>query len=368
MHAALMPDLDRLSVERDWFNRTVVGLVTSGVQVTRLLSDDDIEDERIALAPAAWYRRPRLPWMRRASVAGLVQEIPTSHPPDVIHAMGRDVWPVALRLCRELSCPLALDVWSADDLKAAVRFSRHDEVNALITATARLGNAAVELVDPAIVQCIPIGVHMPDASRKVFSQPDSSVAIVIAGRGAGMEAVGPLLDGLASIIETYPQVMIFIDLEPSTMGVAWRRMARLGLRERVSVIPPTEEHRDLVHGVDAIVVPAAVGRASSALPQYMSEGMAVVAIRDPYIDDLDESEAIGPALLLEPPVTATGWAEAIVQLLKYPDSARQLSERAKMHAEKEHAMSQQIRLLRETYENMCSGGTFRYEDAKNAPS
>jgi len=279
MHVALIADSERLRRERAWYNRTVVGLLTSGVRVTRLLPDGEPDDPRVALAPAVWYRAPRLPWMHRWALAPVVESLAHA-PPDVIHATGRQAWELALEVAEGVDAQVALDVWSDDEVVPAARCAENGRVAAVLPATHALARSLERRLDPGLVQTVPIGVHLPREPRRILDNAAHGITVIVSGRGVGVEHLPPLLEGLARCADTYPQLMAFADFEDQVDVQAWRTSGRLDLHRQLSLIPSFDEHRNYALGADLFIVPRATGGVSSLTLQLMGEGVATIAVRD----------------------------------------------------------------------------------------
>ena len=351
MLVALMIDDEIGRCERDWFNRTVIGLLSSGRRVVRLLPDGQPDDPRVALTPHFTYRTSGLPWTLRASIRQLADSLEATSP-DVIHAIGSGSWGGAMALSGLLECPVALSVWSRQEARAVQRHAASPCLGAVLPAGEALARDCARAVPRHLIQVAPIGVYVASEPHCILAQVEFSVAVVLAGRGAPYPAIEHLIDGLSMVAPDFRQVTVFADLDEAVKGKAWKRAGDRSVREQFSIIPDVREHRELVLSASVLAVPAATGRNSSFLLQAMAAPMATVAARDPFVDVLDDHQA---ATILDH-VEPAAWATALRRLLSSPDEARTCAESARRLIAQRHSMTIQSEVLMATYDRMISGG------------
>ncbi len=351
MLAALMIDEEIARTERDWFARTVVGLLATGMRVVRVLPEDQPDDPRIALTPHFTYRPTGLPWTVRASIrtAAAVLE---SVGPDVIHAIGSGSWSAASLLAEHTECPVALSAWSREEVRALRRHAAHPLLGAVLAASEALGREAARIVSNELVQVAPIGVYVAPEPQRILEQIEFSVAVILAGRGAPSTAIESVIDGFAMVAPDFRQVTVFADLDESVKARAWKRAGDRSLRGQFSLIPDVLEHRDLVLSASVLLVPAPPARCNSFLLQAMAAPMATIAARDPYLDVLADDAA---ATILDRPEPAA-WATALRRLLSDPQAARERAESARRLIARRHSMTAQSELFAATYDRMVTGG------------
>ncbi len=363
MHVAFLIDERRLANERDWFNRTVIGLATSGIHVTRVLPQGALDDERVALTPAVWYQVDRVPWMRSRLYAALAKSF-GSDAPDLIHAAGRKSWPVAVQLGAILECPVAIEVWSAADVRAAAGLARRQErVSVCLAATGRLAADLQAHMDPALVQVLPVGVHLEEV--RPVPQPSMSLrgAAVVYGRGCSAAGIRDLLEGLAPTVVKHPDLMLFLDIPEAIHRVAWRAIRKFGLSAQTSMIPSIDRHRELVATAEMLIIPEAGQRATSFVLEAMAAPMMTLARRDPYVDILNDDRC---ATLVEGG-GALEWNAAIRAVLDDPQGAWQKAIAARAFVENRHIMIAQLTLLMETYERVLRGDAIPWAAAASEP-
>lgn len=360
MHAALFIDPDRLKWERDWFNRTVVGLVSAGVRVTRILPANEPDDERVALAPAVWYDNSGVPWTARQRHAELASELADARAPDVIHAMGRGIWADALDLARRIQRQVILDVWNAEECQEAIRFARKSEVAGLLAAGENVADMLRKRdIGRELIQVAPIGVYVPEqsdtsrkAARHTTNEMRGIVGIIAAG-GARFEAIEPLLNAFAAVSNEYPNFMLFGDFRDRTADKVWRHLKNMNLLDHLSLIPPVQEHRELVLQSDLLLLPAPSRTNTSFLLQAMASPLATAAVRDPYVDILHEDTC---ACLLDDSADETAWKGALDVLLTQPARLDAVCRNARTWIAQHHGVSRQIEVLADSYDRIVTGG------------
>jgi len=357
MHVALLIDETRLRYERDWFSRTVVGLVSAGVRVTRLLPEDEPDDHRVSLASALWYESKGVPWSAKGRYAKLAGQLSSAkETPDIIHAMGRGAWSAALSLGRNLERPIVIDVWSREEARAAVGHARNEETAAVLVADPYLARLLEQDVDPSLIQVVPIGIHVPDQPREVLTDPESGIACVVAGRQASFSTVRPLVEAIGSLVDRYPSLMVFGDFDQRVGDRVWNLMRSLGILDRCSLIPDVVEHRELVMQSDVLVIPHTTGANGTFLLQAMAVPMAVVSEVDECVEVLQDEESV---FLIEPNSTKDNWVNVLDGVLSDRDRRQTVSDRGRDRMLNEHPMSRQVQVLAETYDQVVSGETYR---------
>lgn len=363
MHAALFIDPERLKRERDWFNRTVVGLVSAGVQITRILPENEPDDERVSLAPAIWYEDSGVPWTARQRHADLAGELSDTKAPDVIHAMGRGIWADALDLAQRIERPVVIDVWTADECSDAVRFARKPEVGGVLAAGDRVAAALQELgISRELIQVVPIGVYVkePGETRKSHPSADGKPADamrgivgIIAASGARFDAIAPLLNAFAAISQRFPNFMLFGDFRERDGDKVWRHLKSLDLLDHLSLIPCVQEHRELVLQSDLLLLPAPLNANSSFLLQAMAAPLTTLAVRDPYVDILQQNPC---ALLLDETADESDWQAALESVLCDVSQAAVFCNEARAWISKRNGVSRQVEILADTYDRIITGG------------
>lgn len=359
LHVAVIVDEPRLRRERDWFSRTVVGLMSAGVRVTRILPRGVESDDRLALSPEVRYEQGGVWWMRSHWESELAASF-GSTTLSVVHAMGRDVWRDAIALGTEHQCPVVLDVWSRREISAAASRARLPIVGGLFAASEALGNALKRKVPEPIVRVVPIGVYTPSEPRPILSDMKHGITALVLGWGASLRDVCRMLDGFALIKERFDQFMLFLDLDPRIEDRAWSHAADRGLLEKVSLIPNLEENRQLATGVDLVLIPSVIGEERSIVLQLMAQSAATIAVTDPLSDVLREP---GFAKLLKRP-TPEQWAQTLREALEEPSITREWAAAGRTMVAQRFSMNRQIEILFDSYTTIVSGGTSKLLDRR----
>jgi len=361
MLVGLMIDEEIGRCERDWFTRTVVGLLATGVRVVRLLPEGQPEDPRVALMPHFTYRPTGLPWSVSASIRELSASLKSARP-EVLHAIGPGSWSAAMTLARQLERPAALSVWSRQEARTVHRYASAAELGAVFAASEALGREAARVVPRDLVQIAPIGVYVAPEAHHILAQIEFSVAVILAGRGAPYAAIESVIDGFSMAAPDFRQVTIFADLDEAVKARAWRRAGERSVRGQFSLIPDVLEHRELVLSASVLLIPAPLGRCNSFLLQAMAMPMATIAVRDPYVEILKDDAA---ATIIDRPEPAA-WATALRRLLSDPQAARDRAESARRIIAEHYSMPVQSDLLAATYDRMLTGGNVPIEPRRSS--
>jgi len=354
MHTAIMIDQPRFRLERAWFNRTVVGLVSAGVQVTRIIPESDPDDDRVSLTASVQVRSANLPWSRRASRDRLAAQL-KSGDVSLIHAMGMGVWSDAVEVAGMLEVPVVLDVWSKRGLGHIGRFAKSRVVAAVFAASEGMAGELRKKIEPGLVCTIPIGVYIPEVDKEVLCSPERGWAAILSGQGVKTNDLANLIDGFASAHARYPECMLFADLDHKTSARAWDLGKRRGILDSFSLIPSLDQNRRLVMKADILLVPSATGRSSSFLLEAMASPMVAVMAEDPLVSQ--PADQRGGVLLRE--IESSNWSAALEKILTQRDFGQQLAEGARSWVAEKHPMSLQVSRMYEAYETVLPGGSVR---------
>lgn len=352
---------DRLFATREqaMLARIEVGLADEGIRVLHALPEDVyglISDE--AAARGITYRpRGPLPTLRVRAAAAL--EAALAQPVfgeggkarvDIIHAFGRDAWPIAAEIARQADAPLVLEVWRAalgDRLSSVSRIGRHG-LPAVFTPDKAIERIITRTAPGRLVRVVPWGVHCPREPRPQRN-PERACAIMIAGRGEDKYAVTECLAALGRLVETH-NAMVFMDAEAGRRAGAAQAARDHGFLDRFSLSPDLEGRREPVLRGDVLLLPEALGEHRSIALDAMASGMAVVALADPYVGSLIDGRTC--ALVKEP--AADLWVEALAPLLAAPEAAHALGERAREFVRAERRASVHVASLLDGYEWLTS--------------
>jgi hypothetical protein len=363
MHVALIVDEERLAHEQPTLNRLAIGLIGDGAQVTRIVPESfvsqsvDRGEQRVALASRIPTPMTVLPWMRADRTSRLAESMEKG-PPDVLYAMGERAWDLGRDLARRLERPLAIDVWSADQIRRVPRGRRAAPVAAYVTPTRPMAEALRQRIDADLVCHVPMGVAVPSRARSILAAPDQAIALAIIGTGRDVPAYRALLGGLSRAVQQMPQIQSFIELDGPNEHEIWRHARRLELLENVSALTDASQHRALLTRCDLLLVPEQFGDLRSIMLEAMAFGMPVLAANDPFLDMLEDGTT---AAIVEMP-DAEAWARQLRRLLTEPETARALGAAGRDRVAAAHRSSDQVAALVETFERITSGGTYRFPE------
>jgi glycosyltransferase involved in cell wall biosynthesis len=352
---------DRLFAAREqaMLSRIEVGLADEGVRVLHALP----EDARGLISADAAARgvtyRPRgpLPSLRVRAAAAL--EAALAQPVfgegakarvDIVHAFGRDAWPISAEIARQAEAPLVLEVWRAalvDRLTSISRIGRHG-LPAVFTPDRTIERVATRASPGRLVRVVPWGVHCPREPR-AHRNADRACAIMIAGRGEDKYAIAECLAALGRLVETH-NAMVFMDAEAGRRAGAAAIARQHGFLQRFSLAPDLEGRREPVLRGDLLLLPEALGEHRSIALDAMASGMAVVALADPYVRSLID----GRTCVLVKEAASDLWTEALAPLLASPEAAHALAERAREFIRTERRASVHVASLLDGYEWLTS--------------
>ncbi len=400
MHVALMLDEIRLHDEIAWFNRTVVGLVSAGLQITRILPESAPHQSAVDLTSSIPMPAAVFPWTRKAVRTQLAEQLSATGV-ELLHVMGRSQWDDALALADMLNIPVVFDVWNAADASAAVRIIRSQSAAALFAASDGIADLLRKSVDPSLVCTIPIGIYVDrseeshkhanaqsapattsvspeneDSSEMDVIEADNNddddpptrrqtgLSIVVAGQDAKYQDMLQLLDGFHGLHLRVPEVMLFANLKPALSRRIWEAARQRNLLEQMSLIPDLESNRNLVLNADILIVPSVSGRCGSVLLEAMSNQMVIIAAADAC--------ATFPSHMAgqyEIPVQSSGltrskdWASAFEMLLFQPSVRTAQGEQAQQWVGEHHLNTIQVTRLNEAYDTILTGGSVRISDS-----
>src|SRR5439155_2052465 len=120
--------------------RLCIGLAGEGALVTRIVPDvigsENVQlgEMRMALLSRMTAPMHVLPWMRPRRTERLVMELQDS-PPDVFYAVGVKAWPIAIDLGAAMQRPVAIDLWSMDQVRHAAHLRHSTNLAGYIVPT-----------------------------------------------------------------------------------------------------------------------------------------------------------------------------------------------------------------------------------------
>ncbi len=300
--------------------RLQIGLADEGHRVVHAAPVATIATEQSAVySTTVGYVDTGLPFTLRSRVAVLVETLKAlaekqgdRGPVHVVHALGGRTWPAAIELSRQTGSAMVIELDRASLLPASGTLAREPEPSGR-------GDAApvplfsvpddrlrIELLrrSPRARVCVARwGVHVPAYRHARSGAP--ALALLVE-RGDSRSAIA-VLEALAGIVRDAPDLMVFVDIVDGRTASVWRAARKLGLLERLSMVPEMEARRDPVLQMDALLLPDAAGASHSLSLDAMAAGMAVIASPDA----LNETLIDGKTARLVAVPTKTDWERAI---------------------------------------------------------
>lgn len=300
MHVVLMADAEASVRETAMISRLAVALAGEGVRVTCAVPASVVarvsggDGEAFSLAARmVGYRETGLPFTRRWRAAELAREMVegesgVNEAPDVLHVIGSGAWGLARECAAALGACLMIDVFHFEQAREAARV-------AMVTSS-----CAVLAADPAIAEPIkgglggeqlviaPWGVHSPHghegaiASRVRAPHAESGRAratartLVVSGAGRSSHATIAFLEGVRRALVDHPDAMVFADAPTAGASGFYSQAQRLGLTNRVTVIPDADLHRHVVLHADGFVIPEHPEQHRTLVLEVMAAGLPVL--------------------------------------------------------------------------------------------
>lgn len=362
MHVALIVDEERLAHEQATLNRMCIGLIGDGIQITRIVPETlgtealGAGEKRVALASRVATEMTVLPWMRRDRAHRIADQMDKG-PPDVIYAIGDRAWKLGVDLARSIDRPLALDVWSAAQLRRLPRGRAAAAVYGYIAPTQPILDALRRRIDENLTYLVPMGIAIPPKPRAILSDPDRSISLAILGGGRDVPAYRALLAGLSRVVRTTSQIQAFLELSGPNEHEIWRHANRLELLHNVSALTDAAQHRNLLTYCDVVLLPEQYGELRSLMLDAMAFGIPVLANDDAFLDMLID----GDTAVVVDPADAETWARKISWVLGDPDEARALGRRGRDWVAGRHRSTDQINRLIEVFHRIGRGGAIPFE-------
>lgn len=360
MRALLIADSLFALQERAMLSRLELGLADEGIGVVQALpeqllarSASDVYTRSIPYTPVA---APLLRTFATRALAERVRKLDTDEGEGqrvrVVHAFGGSIWPVALRLARQLGAGLALDVWRAGLVPRVKELGLlpNDDI-VLIAPDARTQQSLRE--QPAVVSRLPCVIApwgvLADSPHPVL-EAKRSACIMLVGTGRDSAACHAVLAGLAPMLRTRDDVLVFCDARAARRADLWRYARSLDkdlvVRSRLSLIEDIEARPDLLLAGDVLLHPEASGEQRSMLLEAFGRGVVVVAANDPTVDFLVQGVT---AQLVMSPREPGAWASAVGELLAHPAQAAALAASANAFVRQHRKASEQVRGVLEAY-------------------
>jgi hypothetical protein len=367
-----LADLDFATRERAMLRRLQIGLLDEGIRLIEAMPLDAPDLEGNPLVPTIVYREGGSRLTRSHRVRQIVQALqdiepalaPSDAPDDLldtIHVWGSGAWTLGLDLAEATGAAVAIECWSAE----AVRFVRSTERRTPGTRGLWLApNAALRIAAERQASAWPVhlarwGVHTGEPAATHPAGPHTP-GIVILGAGHDASDHACVLEALAGVASDHPDLLAFIDAPIIDRRPAlWRLAEKLGLLERLSVIPDMESLRDVILQADLLLLPEAHGEARSVILDAMVARTLIIARADPLIEAF---AAPNIALLVEGP-TRGAWDKALRRALDDPDEARAIVDRAHERILDDRPVHKQVEAIITAHNLLTSDDSIAFPDA-----
>ncbi|MEZ6242922.1 MAG: glycosyltransferase [Phycisphaerales bacterium] len=354
MHVLLLTDSIFAVRERALLLRLELGLVGEGVRVSVAAPTEVVgRPEFDILGAPVSYRAGSLSITRRMRASRLARDLAggaasdKGAPVDLVHVFGGAAWGMGVELCRMWEVPLVLELWRlglVDRARSVAGSMREPPV--LIAPDPAIERAALRDARGAVVRLVPWGAQPRPEQHEILNE-SRAPAIVLVGFGRDEVSSARAFEGIAQVMDVHKDALLFVDSDAATRLGVWKRAARLGIRERVSLIARLEDRRDLVLRADVIVHPDARGEQRSLLLDAMASSMVVVATEDRAVGALVDGQT---ARLVPSGATPGMWAETLTNVLENREAARALGVSARAFARSKHRVSAHVSGVLDVYE------------------
>lgn len=288
------------------------GLIGDGHRVVRLVAGGaDVDPsastipESAALRRLAWSSPSR--WSESAAIREVCLAI-EGRGLDAVWARGRDIWSPAIAIAARCSVPIWLEIGSAEEA-AAARTLRGladfvvtvpcPSFATLLPARVRGHLLSVERRDAGSDSGrVPLAVPPPllfashatgareHAGSDDSTSPQARAVILLAGTAPRRppQVLDRVLASLARIATdaTLP-FELFLEERADELAPMPRRLASLGLADRVTRLPPLSQCRGVLGGEAILVSPAPLGRLEPSLIEAMARGSRFVGVSGPAL-------------------------------------------------------------------------------------
>lgn len=354
MRVVILADRKFASRERSMLARLQVGLADEGVRVAQALPDGVEPTSSGMLSEVVRFEETGLPlslgW-RAAATARALTDAPKNaqiEPPQVVHAFGGNVWSFGLALAEKLDAVLVVEAWRSglESTVQRLRGRTHQRVGVMALCPDRGIADRIRTQSPELpVRYSPWGVYTGEPTRDVL-RPGKAWSIMVAGAGIDKPAFGAAFEAIADVVRSLPDVLVFVDALAARRTDLWSLAARLGVRERVSLVDEMDANRELVLRGDVLVLPEARGEQRTLVLEAMGGGMPVIAAADPgNVTLMDRRTA-----LLVPSGDRARWTTGLEALLSDARVRSQLIETARAYIAEEHRPSRQVSGVIDAYE------------------
>jgi glycosyltransferase involved in cell wall biosynthesis len=347
----------RLDPER--FDRTLVASRDFGVAVSQQHVANALEDLRRAgvrviglkrtSARQVWAWWPLYRLLRRERV-------------DVLHAhkFGSNLWGTIVgRLARVPVIVAHEHTWSYEGQplrKLADRavIARGSSAFVAVSREDQRRMIEVEGIRPEDTLFIPNGIPAPPAAsgsdvRAELGIPPDAPVIGTVSVLRPQKALDVLLRATKILVEEFPGLHVLIAGEGDRRFALEELAAELGLEDSVMFLGVRTDVPDVLAALDVAVSSSDFEGSPLSVMEYMEAARPVVATRVGGVPDLIDDGEQG--LLVEPQDPAA-FADAVAGLLRDPERARQMGERARERRRTEFDIDVMVKRLEALYEEL----------------
>lgn len=158
-----------------------------------------------------------------------------------------------------------------------------------------------------------------------------------------------LIDAVSLLADWYPTLHVAICGRGELFETLWAQAARRGLERRVHLLGLRSDVAAVLAAADVFVHPSISEGLPLALLEAMFAGLAIVASD---VGEVGVALAAGEAGLLVPPGDLEALASALDRLLRDPELARALGQRARRRALEEYGVEQMVRRYVDIYKEL----------------
>jgi glycosyltransferase involved in cell wall biosynthesis len=280
---------------------------------------------------------------------------------DVVHAhmFGSNVWGTVLgRLTRVPVVVAHEHTWSFEgrplrrllDRELVGRFA---DAFVAVAAEDRRKMIEVEGVDPDKIRLIPNGIPdretpSADVRAELGVAPDAPVLGIVCELRA-QKALEVLFEAAVRLREELPALKVLVAGDGPERERLEAEVRRLGLEETVLLLGIRRDVPALLDALDVAMLSSDYEGSPLSVMEYMAAAKPIVSTRVGGVPELVED---GVHAVLVPPRDPQALAQAVAELLRDPERARQLGEAAHERQRQEFSLDAMVRRIEELYEEL----------------